>query len=76
MIRNGRWCALSKNEVLSRLLAVRAELNDLAAHLSPEQAERTGFHPAFGEMSVVEWLNFFLIHEAHHLYVAMTRARG
>ena len=68
--------ALSKNEVLSRLLAVRAELNDLAAHLSPEQAERTGFHPAFGEMSVVEWLNFFLIHEAHHLYVAMTRARG
>ncbi len=68
--------ALCKDEILSRLTAVRAELNDLAAHLSPEQAQRTGLHPAFGEMSVLEWLDFFLLHEAHHLYVAMTRARG
>jgi hypothetical protein len=66
--------ALSKDNILSQLRAVRAELNDLAAHLSPEQAQRTGLHPAYGEMSVVEWLNFFLIHEAHHLYIAMTRA--
>jgi len=68
--------ALSKDEILNRLTAARAELNDLASHLSPEQAQRTGLHPAFGEMSVVEWLDFFLMHEAHHLYVAMTRARG
>ena len=68
--------ALSTDEVLTQLRAARAELNDLAVRLSPEQAKRTGVHPAFGEMSVVEWLNFFLIHEAHHLYVAMTRARG
>ena len=68
--------ARSKDEILVRLRAARAELNSLAAHLSPEQAQRKGVHPAFGEMSVVEWLNFFLIHEAHHLYVAMTRARG
>ena len=26
---------------------------------------------AFGAMSVPAWLDFFLLHEAHHLYVAM-----
>jgi len=29
--------------------------------------------PAFGEMSVAGWLDFFLLHEAHHLYTALVR---
>ena len=29
---------------------------------------KTGIHPAFGQMTLLQWLNFFLLHEAHHLF--------
>jgi hypothetical protein len=29
---------------------------------------RTGTHPRFGSMTVVRWTEFFLLHEAHHIY--------
>jgi hypothetical protein len=32
-----------------------------------------GIHPLFGEMSLALWVEFFLLHEAHHLYIVMTR---
>jgi hypothetical protein len=35
----------------------------------PEQAlRRTGHHPKFGLLTIVEWTEFFLLHEAHHLF--------
>jgi hypothetical protein len=51
----------------------------LVRSLSPAESVRTGLHPAFGEMDVAGWLDFFLLHEAHHLYTALVRvaeARG
>ena len=47
--------------------------------LTPEQLRRTGVHAKFGPMDVPRWLEFFLVHEAHHLYVSLQRlaeARG
>ena len=41
--------------------------------LSPAESARTGLHPTFGEMDVAGWLDFFLLHEAHHLYTALVR---
>jgi hypothetical protein len=32
---------------------------------------RKGFHPSFGALTIPQWLEFFLLHEAHHLYTAM-----
>ena len=29
---------------------------------------RTGQHPLFGSLSLVQWTEFFLLHEAHHLF--------
>jgi DinB superfamily len=29
---------------------------------------RTALHPKFGLLDVVQWTEFFLLHEAHHLY--------
>jgi hypothetical protein len=73
------WPAISAEsteEVLRKLLAARQEMIALTTGLSPEQSSRIGIHPTFGPMTLAQWLDFFLIHEAHHLYVAMTRARG
>ncbi|PYX99012.1 MAG: hypothetical protein DMG63_10280 [Acidobacteria bacterium] len=43
--------------------------------LSDEQLARTGIHPVLGEMDVPLWLEFFLLHEAHHLYAILFRLR-
>jgi len=44
--------------------------------LDDEQLGRTAVHPTLGEMALPLWIEFFLLHEAHHLYVVMKRARG
>jgi hypothetical protein len=67
------WAGLSLEAVRERLEDGRRRLLDLVRSLSPEQASRTGVHPTFGRLGVSEWLEFFLIHEAHHLYEAMVR---
>ena len=73
------WPALSAEsteEVLHELWTARQEMIVLTADLSLEQLSRIGIHPAFGPITLARWLVFFLIHEAHHLYVIMNRARG
>ena len=66
----------STEEIVRKLLSARQEMNSITAGLSSQQLARIGIHPAFGAMNLAQWLDFFLLHEAHHLYVAMTRARG
>lgn len=66
------WSCLPTAEVLSRLKALRAEIIRLIRGLSQAEASRVGIHPLFGEMSLALWVEFFLLHEAHHLYVVMT----
>lgn len=67
------WSGLSLEEILARLKVLRAEVVGLVRGLSDEENNRTGVHPLLGEMSVSRWMEFFLLHEAHHLYVVMLR---
>jgi uncharacterized damage-inducible protein DinB len=67
------WSCLSTEEVLSRLNALRAEIIRVCKGLSQADASRVGVHPLFGELSLARWVEFFLLHEAHHLYVVMIR---
>jgi uncharacterized damage-inducible protein DinB len=68
-----QWSRLSTEDVLSRLRALRAEIIQLIRGLSEDDASRVGIHPLFGEMALALWLEFFLLHEAHHLYIVMIR---
>jgi hypothetical protein len=70
------WASRTPDEILERLAALRAELTTLVSGLSDAQLARTGVHPTLGEMALPLWIEFFLLHEAHHLYVVMKRARG
>ncbi len=36
--------------------------------LSSEALQRVGIHPAYGHLPVMGWAEFFLLHEAHHLF--------
>jgi len=67
------WAGLSTDEVLRRYQVGRAEFIRLGRGLSQADASRVGIHPLLGDMPLARWVEFFLLHEAHHLYVVMTR---
>jgi hypothetical protein len=67
------WAALPLDRILERLRALRAELFALVRSLPPAACARTGRHPTFGELDVAGWLEFFLLHEGHHLYITLVR---
>lgn len=70
------WSALPLDEILAHLRTLRAEIVELFERLSEDQIGRIGTHPLLGPMPLSKWLEFFLLHEAHHLYVAMIRVGG
>ncbi|HEY7509324.1 MAG TPA: GNAT family N-acetyltransferase [Vicinamibacteria bacterium] len=70
------WAALATGEVLARLRAGRAELVGALGRLAPGDLERTGVHARLGAMPLALWIEFFLVHEAHHLYTILRRVRG
>ena len=72
----GRWRSLPLDEVLSLLKAQRAEIVRLVDGLDEEDVARVGVHPALGPLNLGEWIEFFLLHEGHHLYEAALRVRG
>ena len=59
--------------MLSRLRDLRTRIIRWVADLQAADASRAAVHPLFGAQSVSDMLEFFLLHEAHHLYVAMVR---
>jgi len=61
-------CLKPVGENMQDLLTTRRELTDNIFALDDEEIQRRGRHPLFGNMTVTEWLHFFLLHEAHHLF--------
>ncbi len=59
---------LSRASLLDYLDTRRAELALKLQGMNEHQLSRTGVHPVFGKMTVVRWTEFFLLHEAHHIY--------
>ncbi len=61
-------CQKSSREVMQDMISTRKEM--AAEILAFPQAEflKTGVHPAYGSMTLMQWLHFFLLHEAHHLF--------
>ncbi len=59
-----------------RLASQLEALQEIAAGAGAGSSPaRTGVHPTLGELPIPLWIEFFLLHEAHHLYVVMTLAR-
>ena len=65
--------SLPTDVAVVRLRALRANIVQWISGLSAAQTMRVGIHPLFGAQSVTDMVEFFLVHEGHHLYVAMTR---
>jgi uncharacterized damage-inducible protein DinB len=71
-----KWSDRSTAGVLSDLASVRAKLIVKLRSLSEDDFHRTGVHSKFGEMSLALWLEFFLVHEGHHLLTVLQLVRA
>jgi hypothetical protein len=71
-----RWQALPLAAVTAELAARRAALLAQIDALPPSGLARRGVHPVLGALPLSLFLEFFLLHEAHHLYTAMPLLRS
>ena len=61
-------CTRSTSEIIHDLLTIRKEMVSGILSFPSHDLVKTGTHPVFGKMNIPQWLNFFLLHEAHHLF--------
>jgi uncharacterized damage-inducible protein DinB len=62
-------CEKSIREVMHDMITVRKQMSAEILTFPDTDLLKTGTHPAYGTMTLPQWLNFFLLHEAHHLFV-------
>jgi len=62
------YCAFTTYELLKKINTDREIIYNLVTKLPPDKLDRTGTHQKYGTMNMLEWTEFFLLHEAHHLY--------
>jgi hypothetical protein len=67
------WQSLPLGEVLERLSTLRKQLTAKVLDLPEPALYRIGLHPTFGALDVHGWIELFLAHEGHHLYIMMLR---
>jgi hypothetical protein len=58
----------SLKELLEDFATQRFLINNHIFQLSETVLRRAGSHPLYGRFSMSQWSDFFLLHEAHHLF--------
>jgi len=59
---------LPLTELLSGMDARRAVILSKLGGMGEDDLRRVAHHPRYGKLDVRQWTEFFLLHEAHHLY--------
>jgi hypothetical protein len=55
-------------ELLKTISSDRLAILNLVKKVNEEQLNRTGRHKVYGLITLARWCDFFLLHEAHHLW--------
>ncbi len=63
------WRKKSTIDLIQRLNADRQVIINQVMHLSEAHLQRAGVHTKYGEMNILEWVDFFLHHEGHHCFI-------
>jgi len=58
----------SLKELEDDITTQRFIIHNHISRLNETALRRTGLHPLYGAMSIVQWTEFFLLHESHHLF--------
>jgi DinB family protein len=70
------WAARPLEDSLALLAESRARLVAAVRQLTLSDLARIGRHARLGPLTLAGWLEFYLVHEGHHLYLIFKRARG
>lgn len=71
----GKWQKPSYLDLMDALPKLRERLVAKLKSLSEQDFQRIGIHPRLGDMELSQWLEFFLVHEGHHLYLIFQQVR-
>jgi len=63
-------CEMGVNEMLDDISTQRFLIHKHITGLNETVLRRTGLHPKYGNMNIPQWSEFFLLHEAHHLFTS------
>lgn len=55
-------------DLIKTLHIDRQAIFNLITNLSDQELNRVGLHKKYGKLSVTDWTEFFLLHEAHHIF--------
>jgi hypothetical protein len=61
------WRQIEVAKLIRQIEIDRQELIGIIEQ-SSGQLNKIGIHSAYGSLNLVQWVEFFLLHEAHHLY--------
>jgi hypothetical protein len=62
-------CRISNTTtLLQQLNADRKSIYDLITMLTDLQVNRIGIHKKYGRLNIIQWTEFFLLHETHHIF--------
>lgn len=59
---------LNLRHLLEKLRVERKLIVGMLLSLDDASCWRAGIHVRYGKLSVIQWVEFFLLHEAHHLF--------
>jgi len=65
----------SPDDLLRTIREDRSLIAKRLGGLDPIALARTGTHPLYGLLTLREWTEFFLLHEAHHLHTIFKLTR-
>lgn len=68
------WRSRDTDDLLPALYRDRQTLFELVTTLDEENLARAGRHPLYGRLSVLQWTEFFLLHESHHIFTVFRMA--
>jgi hypothetical protein len=63
-----RYVQLTLSRLLGEIRTDRQALITLLEGMDETKLCRTGKHARYGQFELSQWVEFFLLHEAHHLY--------
>jgi hypothetical protein len=70
------WRRREHGVLIDVIFADRIKIVDRLTALSTADLERKGRHSNYGEMDIPGWTEFFLLHEAHHLFTIFKLSRN
>jgi Protein of unknown function (DUF664). len=62
------WCTNDMEHLMAQHDSDRQKFAKIIGDLTEEEANRIAMHKRYGSHTITQWMEFFLLHEAHHIY--------